>query len=730
MKRLAFAAGLLLAVLAGLYARAATPAPPSAPWVPDLGNGTYKNPIIYADYSDPDVVRVGKDFYLVSSSFTCAPGIPVLHSNDLVNWTIINHALPRQVPADVFNKVQNGKGVWAPSIRFHDGKYYIFYPDPDFGIYMVSATDPAGAWSPPTLVLAGKGLEDPCPLWDGDGKVYLVNAWVGSRGASPNRLSLTSLSPDASKALDTGKDLILGKDFKVTALEGPKFYKLNGYYYIFAPVGGVGHGTQAVFRAKNIAGPYEYRSVLAQGATDVNGPHQGGLVDTPNGQWWFIHFQDQGPYGRVDHLEPVTWKDGWPQMGENITADGLGQPVLTHQKPDVGQTYPIAVPQTSDEFNSPALGLQWQWQANPDPAWFSLTANPGHLRLFAQPWSGNASLQAALLLQKFPAPSFQVTTRLDFSNAFAGEQAGLIILADPALRLGLVKTPDGLRLSETVCPYKPKTDETEAAGVAVTNSTIYLRVAVSPGAKCQFSYSTDGSSFTPLGVPVNVAMVRNSWIGAKFGLYSFAPANSAKSGFADYDWIHVEPLASPLAALPDIPRTSDVVRYEQDFPVSQSKTIPKDQGDAVLSALDSGQGIQKPYFPPGMIVDFVAPRYGLNLTLTNGGTYNIGLGNGCVYLPEGIYDVKDSARAKFDQAIGQLDEAARQEKVELQKQIVSAPRPLVYVVGTVDDGGTLSSLARMFYGDAAQWKEIYEANRLTIKDPNVISGGMKLIIPK
>jgi len=525
-------------------------AAPPAPWVPDRGDGTYKNPIIHADYSDPDVVRVGKDFYLVSSSFTCAPGLPVLHSNDLVNWTIINHALPRQVPESVFDSVQNGKGVWAPSIRFHDGKYYIFYPDPDFGIYVITATDPAGEWSKPILVKGGRGLEDPCPLWDDDGKVYLVNAWVGSRGASPNRLSLTTLSPDAATALDAGQDLILGKDFNVTGLEGPKFYKLNGYYYIFAPVGGVGHGTQAVFRAKNIDCPYEYRSVLAQGATDVNGPHQGGLVDTPSGEWWFIHFQDQGPYGRVDHLEPVTWKDGWPQMGGNITADGLGQPVLVHKKPDVGQTYPIAVPQTSDDFASPTLGLQWQWQANPDPAWYSLTANPGHLRLFSQPMAGNISSQAALLLQKFPAPVFMVTTKLEFSPAAINEKAGLIVLGTPFATIGLLNTPAGPAVSEYVSAApKPGSKSREESNVNfLKSSAVYLRLAVNPGALCQFSYSTNGTTFTPLGEPFTVAMLHNSWIGAKFGLFAIAPANApktnaaAKTGYADFDWVRVEPL--------------------------------------------------------------------------------------------------------------------------------------------------------------------------------------------
>ncbi len=544
----------------GLAGPSAQSAPP-APWLPDLGDGNYKNPIIFADYSDPDVVRVGDDFYLTSSSFTCVPGLPVLHSKDLVNWTIIGHALPTQVPADHFNAVRSGGGVWAPSIRFHNGKFYIFYPDPDYGIYRVTATDPAGPWSAPVLVKGGRGLEDPCPLWDDDGKVWLVHAWVGSRtGGKNNILTLVPLSDDATHATGDGVDIINGKDLGVTGTEGPKFYKMNGYYYIFAPVGGVAPGQQAVFRSRNIAGPYDMKIVLAQGSTKINGPHQGGLVDTPDGkQWWFIHFQDmssqKGNEGRVTHLEPVVWAaDGWPVMGNDPGHTGTGEPVAIFKKPDVGKTYPPAAPQTSDEFDSPKLGLQWQWLANPQSWWYSLTDQSGELRLFAQLANSSLVRQPNLLLQKIPAPSFSVTVKMDFTQSLPGDRAGLIIYGTPCAWIGLVKTADGFRLSQVVsrAGTGPETPDVavESAGLDVKSPAIYLAFTMVDGARTQFSYSEDGKTFTPLGAPLSIAAIHGSWIGAKFGLFALT-STEANHGmtppptpqYADFDWIHVAPAA-------------------------------------------------------------------------------------------------------------------------------------------------------------------------------------------
>ena len=166
----------------------------SKTWVADKGNGTYQNPVLHADYSDPDVCAVGDDFYMTASSFNCIPGIPILHSGDLVNWSLVNYALPVQEPKEFFDKAQHGKGVWAPSIRFHNGEFYIYWGDPDYGIYMIKTKDPKGKWSNPVLVKAGKGMIDATPLWDEDGKVYLIYAYAGSRSGVNSILVISELN--------------------------------------------------------------------------------------------------------------------------------------------------------------------------------------------------------------------------------------------------------------------------------------------------------------------------------------------------------------------------------------------------------------------------------------------------------------------------------------------------------------------------------------------------------
>jgi beta-xylosidase len=353
-------------------------------WVADNGDGTYKNPIIHADFSDPDAVRVGDDFYLTASSFNAAPGLPVLHSKDLVNWTVVGYALRRQPPFEVFDKPQHGNGVWAPAIRHHDGEFYIYYPDPDRGIYVVKAKDAAGPWSEPVLVKEAKGWIDPCPLWDADGRAYLVTGVAASRSGVKSILVVSRMSPDGTRLLDDGVIVFDGHD-KHPTVEGPKFYQRNGYYYIFAPAGGVETGWQLALRSKNVFGPYEERIVLAQGKTNVNGPHQGAWVETQAGESWFLHFQDKGPYGRVVHLQPMRWLNDWPVMGVDADGDGTGDPVLTYKKPNVGKVWPVRTPPDSDEFDAPGLGLQWQWHANPQPNWAFPAGPLGYLRVFNTP---------------------------------------------------------------------------------------------------------------------------------------------------------------------------------------------------------------------------------------------------------------------------------------------------------------------------------------------------------
>ena len=287
----------------------------SQTWVSDLGNGKYKNPVLNADYSDPDVCRVGDDYYMTASSFASVPGLPILHSKDLVNWKLINHAIEKLEPAEIFASVQHGNGVWAPSIRFHKGEFYIYWGDPDYGIYMVKTTNPAGKWSKAVMVKPGKGLIDPCPLWDEDGRAYVAHAYAGSRAGIKSILAVFEMNAEGTQAITPSRTVYDGHADDPT-IEGTKFHKRNGEYYIFAPAGGVATGWQVVMKSENVYGPYERKVVLAQGKTPINGPHQGAWVDTQEGEDWFFHFQDKGAYGRIVHLQPMVWKDnGFPVIG-------------------------------------------------------------------------------------------------------------------------------------------------------------------------------------------------------------------------------------------------------------------------------------------------------------------------------------------------------------------------------------------------------------------------------
>jgi beta-xylosidase len=223
---------------------------------------------------------------------------------------------------------------------------------------MAKAKDAKGPWTEPLLIKSAKGWIDPCPLWDDDDNACLVNAFAASRSGIKSVLTISRMSANGAKLLDDAVIVDDGHGLDPT-LEGPKLYKRNGYYYILAPAGGVPTGWEVALRSKNIYGPYERRVALARGETPIDGPHQGAWVEAPNGESWFLHFQDKGAYGRIVHLQPVKWVDDWPVMGDN------GQAVPTHKKPTAAPGHGVMTPADSDEFDGTALGLQWQ--ANPKP---------------------------------------------------------------------------------------------------------------------------------------------------------------------------------------------------------------------------------------------------------------------------------------------------------------------------------------------------------------------------
>jgi beta-xylosidase len=508
-------------------------------WIPDLGNGSYKNPVIWADYSDPDVIRVGDDFYMTASSFNCVPALPLLHSNDLVNWQLINYAVKR-FPDSYFDVVQHGNGVWAPSIRFHDDWFYIYWGDPDRGIYMVRTQDPYGDWSAPVLVKKAAGNIDPCPLWDEDGRVYLVHAFANSRAGVSNILQVQELSEDATVAL-SNRMVVFNASPGHRTMEGPKFYKRSGFYYIFTPAGGVAEGYQMVLRAKNPFGPYEERTVLAQGNTGINGPHQGGWVELENGENWFIHFQEKQPYGRIVHLQPVKWIDDWPVIGADPDNDGIGEPVAEFNKPEIKKSSTIKIPQTSDEFNESALGLAWQWQANDYPHWYSLKANPGHLRLYAQynPDLHSLWMVPNLLLQKLPAPEFTVTTKIRVSNLKGNEKAGLIVMGLDYASLTLAPAKEGYEMKLAICRDAISGSDENTADVKIINvPELFLKVSMDNTGICRFACSENGTDFQNMG---GIFQAREGrWIGAKIGIFAVSSQETGMKGFADFDWFRIE----------------------------------------------------------------------------------------------------------------------------------------------------------------------------------------------
>lgn len=522
-------------------------------WVSDEGNGMYRNPVLHADYSDPDVCAVGEDYFLTASSFNCTPGLPILHSKDLVNWKIVNYALKKVEPVEYYNEARHGKGVWAPSIRFHEGVFYIYWGDPDFGIFMVKTRDPYGEWDAPVLVKAGKGMIDPCPLWDDDGRVYLAHAWAGSRAKFNSVLTVCEMNKEGTAVISDPVLVFDGNDGVNHTIEGAKFYKRNGFYYLFAPAGGVVSGWQLVMRSKDVYGPYEARIVMAQGKTDINGPHQGGWVDTPAGESWFLHFQDKGAYGRVLHLNPMKWVNDWPVIGVDKDGDGCGDPVSRYRKPKTGKTYPIETPVESDEFDTRKLGLQWEWHANYQDV-FGFTTNMGYVRIYGHelsPHFKNFWEVPNLLMQKFPAEEFTATAKLKVSAKDDGQLSGLIIMGWDYSWIGVEKQGEKFLLKQAVCKDAEQDNLEQVSTLTVLEPSrkfeaglfpnyereIYIRVHVGKGAYCRFSYSLDGKKFTEAGTLFKAR--QGKWIGAKVGMFSVTP-HGKERGWVDVDWFRVE----------------------------------------------------------------------------------------------------------------------------------------------------------------------------------------------
>ena len=520
-------------------------------WNADLGNGMYKNPILYADYSDPDACRAGEDYFMIASSFCNAPGLPVLHSKDLVNWKVVNYILPK-VPEERYDKPVHGCGVWAPAIRYHDGTFFACFPMPDEGIYMSTTKDPFGTWSEPVNIRPGAGWIDPCPFWDEDGRAYLVAGVAKSRIGYKSVLHMIEMQPDGMGLIGDAKVVFDGNLNEQETIEGPKLYKRNGWYYIFAPAGGVKTGWQTVLRSRNIFGPYEYRVVMRQGDTPVNGPHQGAWVDTVTGEDWFLHFQDVYAAGRIIHLQPMSWKEDWPIIGIAKDGNDYGEPVLTYRKPNVGEAAKeaeICEPDASDDFSKNTLGLQWQWNANPKEDWYKLTSEGLCLNAVKQEEKIKHGDYPNLLLQKWPAPEFICDTTLSLTGLKANEEAGVISMGVKYALLSFARNEEGVVEASFINGEQKygkilveSTEETSTPlGTLVfadDSETITVRMSVQrvgtqdlsekeknfPLEEVVFEYSTNGTDYKKAGSYMAAA---GRWVGVKSGVYCAAHHSEA-----------------------------------------------------------------------------------------------------------------------------------------------------------------------------------------------------------
>jgi len=502
----------------------------------DQGDGTYKNPIINADYSDPDVIRVGSDYYMITSTFHLSPGITVLHSKDLVNWTIIGHAIndiasfDQVYSADVMGEYSHG--VWAPAIRYHDGKFWVYVFDPAYGLFMTTATNPAGPWEPAHQVFKAKNYDDCCPFWDDNGQMYLSCANFDRGYPNDYDIMLFKLAPDGKSLQDSGKVVHQG-----AVAEATKVYKINGWYYIFyCQDFPDSHRVQMAMRSKNIYGPYEHKRLcqerggLSQEAFGNNAA-QGGLVQTTQDDWYFLHHWAvmSNPMGRTLALAPVTWINDWPIIGK-VEADGVGSMVLKGKKPITG--FPIARPQTNDEFKSDQLGLMWEWNHSPRNDKWSLTERKGYLRLHAsKPINSGGFFQASnTLLQRVMGSEYgNIVTSIDIKGMDNGQVAGLCVVNNNMGLLKVVQKNDERFIQTTI---GGKTTNFEP----IHSNKVWLK-AVSRNNVYQFYYSIDGKNFNMAGESFEVKNWTN-WRGVEIGLFCWN--NETPTGSVDVDWFRYD----------------------------------------------------------------------------------------------------------------------------------------------------------------------------------------------
>ena len=498
----------LLATVLGLLPRAALAQQA------DNQNGTYTNPIIWADFPDNDVIRVGDTYYMVTTTMNFFPGVPIMQSHDLVNWQYLSNAVPRLDAHPAYSMAggtRYGHGQWASSLRYHDGQFYVLFVTLDEGGFLATAPAAQGPWK---LTKLPKAYYDPGLFFDDDGRIYVVHGY--------SKLTLTEVNSDLSpKSADT----VIVANVQRKGLEGTHVYKINGYYYLYCTYGG-GDGYQVALRSRSIRGPYEEKVVLRDDLNQTGkGVHQGALLQTQTGEWWSVLFQDRDGIGRVPTLQPVTWVDGWPMVGEN------GRAVVTYRKPNVGRPWPVTVLPTSDEFGAPTLGLQWAWNHNPDTSRWSLVARPGYLRLQTAQVAPSLPLARNTLTQRPFGPFSRATTRLDVRAMHEGDVAGLAVFQEPYAYVG-VRQRAGTK--QILMVHNGR----EVAARALPQAVLYLRADLDAITdRATFGYSLDGTHFEPLGDTLALKFDLKYFVGNKLCLFNYA--TQALGGQVDFDWFRL-----------------------------------------------------------------------------------------------------------------------------------------------------------------------------------------------
>lgn len=486
----------------------------------DNGDGTYTNPVIAADFPDPDVILVEDTYYMVSTTMFIFPGVTILKSKDLVNWEYCSNAVPRfdfSKCYDLDSCHRYSHGQWATSFKYNNGKFYLLFITLDEGGFLCTASKAEGPWG---LRKLPKGFYDPGLFFDDDGRMYVTHGY--------SNISVTELHPDFSPK--TKDSLIFTGDIR-KGLEGMHVYKMNGYYYLYGTYGGK-DGIQVALRSKSIYGPFEQKVVIRDTTPGINfGIHQGALIKTQTGEWWTMLFVDSGPFGRFPSLQPVTWIDDWPMVGVNGTA------VVTYKKPAIGKTYPVKILPTSDEFNTKTPGMQWGWNHNPDPSKWTLTQRPGYLRIITGRVDADLRMARNTLTQRTftyyddSIPAIGVT-RMDAGRMKDGDVAGLAIFQDPYAYIA-VKQENGTKYVTMVNNGKT------IGSIPIDNSIVYLQtIASNSTGIATFGYSFDNKKFFPLGNQLLMRFNLSVFTGNKFCLFNYATKETG--GYVDFDWFRIK----------------------------------------------------------------------------------------------------------------------------------------------------------------------------------------------